>query len=91
MITPSFLPLLLAGPAFATLSLRQSSCPVNASAMSLPPNQSQLVAPNSSATFTAVGAGVQNYSCSTTGTYVSVLVDWTVTLRAADENYRAVL
>jgi hypothetical protein len=40
--------------------------------MHLPTNQSQLVAPTSMAKYTALGVGIQNYSCTAGGNYTSI-------------------
>jgi len=49
------------------------SCDVSGAHLQLPSNQTQLVIPPSQVPkFIAVGSGVQNYTCSASGTYTSV-------------------
>ncbi|KAI9443419.1 hypothetical protein H4582DRAFT_2072465 [Lactarius indigo] len=64
-------PLLLATAVFAELSRRQCSSNVPASAMNLPPNQQQLVAPTDAPNFVVVGVGNQNYTCAESGAWTS--------------------
>ena len=45
-------------------------CDVSGAVMDLPPNQSQLVTPpGEKPMYIALGVGVQNYTCSSTGTF----------------------
>ena len=44
-------------------------CKVPEAALQLPPNQTALVAPSSAPRFAALGVGVQNYTCASSGTY----------------------
>lgn len=70
----SFLPLTL----FVSLALgapsgKGSGCDVSNVMLELPSGQTQLMTPTTSTpAFIALGVGVQNYTCSATGTYTSV-------------------
>ncbi|EIM89137.1 uncharacterized protein STEHIDRAFT_167031 [Stereum hirsutum FP-91666 SS1] len=66
--TVAFLCLGVALAASPTLA----SCPVPASALKVPSNQTALVAPTFPPSFVALGVGVQNYTCSNTSTYTNV-------------------
>ncbi|VDB88878.1 unnamed protein product [Peniophora sp. CBMAI 1063] len=75
---------LAASPTFAAPSLRsakgfqppttKTGCYVSASVLPelLPANQTALVAPTSAPNFVALGVGVQNYTCSSTGTFTNI-------------------
>jgi len=65
------LSLALVAPTFA-LSLSLTGCKIPTTALSLPSNQTQLVAPSSPPAFVALGFGVQNYTCANTSTYTNV-------------------
>lgn len=69
--TVAFLCLGVALAASPTLA----SCPVPASALKVPSNQTALVAPTFPPSFVALGVGVQNYTCSNTSTYTYVHPD----------------
>jgi hypothetical protein len=70
MVALSLLSLLLATTTLAAPSKREGdyhgACPVPVSAFQLP---AQLGALQSPPRFTTVGVGVQNYTCSSSGTY----------------------
>ncbi|KAI9437222.1 hypothetical protein H4582DRAFT_1958683 [Lactarius indigo] len=66
MLALSLLPLLLAIPGFAIPSRRSQ---VPASALTLPPNQQQLVAPADDPTFVGTIFGFQNFTCSEKGAW----------------------
>ncbi|KAI9434591.1 hypothetical protein H4582DRAFT_2060031 [Lactarius indigo] len=68
MLALSLLPLLLTIPGFAIPSRRSQ---VPASALTLPPNQQQLIAPATDPTFVGIIAGFQNFTCTEQGTYTS--------------------
>jgi hypothetical protein len=65
MLALPFLSLLLATTGFA--APHHNGVP--ASALKLPSNQTQLVAPTSAPKYVAVGVGNQNYSCTAGGNY----------------------
>ena len=72
MLSLLFTSLLLATTGFATPHpMRRDASGVPASALQaeLPSGQTQLVAPTSAPKFVAVGAGYQNYTCSSEGSY----------------------
>ncbi|KAJ3485744.1 hypothetical protein NLI96_g4744 [Meripilus lineatus] len=53
-------------------SIPASGCSISNVVLSLPPNQTQLIAPSTPPDFISIGVGVQNYTCGTTGTFASV-------------------
>jgi hypothetical protein len=56
----------------APAHLEACSCPIPANAMKLPANQTALSIPaDAKPVYVAVGVGVQNYTCSDAGTYVT--------------------
>ena len=67
---------------FATLTLaaatpEHSGCDVSKDTMDLPDGQTQLVTPtDSKPRFIGIGVGVQNYTCSSAGTFTYVLKSW---------------
>ncbi|KAF8273793.1 hypothetical protein EI94DRAFT_1074979 [Lactarius quietus] len=71
MFTLPLLSLLIATTAFAAASPCQcGERTVPSSALPLPANQTQLIAPNATAAdFVLLGLGTQNYSCTVAGTY----------------------
>ncbi|KAI0262544.1 hypothetical protein BC834DRAFT_828732 [Gloeopeniophorella convolvens] len=71
MLGLSFLSLVLAVPALAAPSFKFTGCSVPASVLQVPAGQTQLVAPTTAPNFVALGVGVQNYTCSAAGTYVT--------------------
>ncbi|KAJ7819304.1 hypothetical protein B0H13DRAFT_391543 [Mycena leptocephala] len=48
------------------------SCDTTAATMDLPANQVALVTPSTAPLFVMLGVGIQNYTCSTAGTYSSI-------------------
>jgi len=62
MLVLSLLPLLLVEAGFAIPSHR---APIPASALTLPPDQTQLVAPIDLPSFVTLAVGFQNFTCST--------------------------
>jgi len=73
MLTLPLLSLLLATTGFALAAPHHKGCGgVPASAMELPSDQTQLVAPTSAPKYVAIGVGVQNYSCTAGGNYTSI-------------------
>jgi hypothetical protein len=73
MLALLLLPLLLATGGFALPSHRDASN-IPVTALSLPVNQQQLVAPNYAPSFVTVAVGLQNYTCSEKGDWVWVVV-----------------
>jgi len=68
----SVVSLLLARSTFATPFRKAASCSLSKAVMSLPANQTTIVAPGTAPSFVAIGVGVQNYSCSSTSTWTSI-------------------
>ena len=68
MLALPLLSLLLATTCFAAPHHKGRNG-IPGSAMDLPSNQVQLVAPTSMAKYVAVGVGIQNYSCTAGGNY----------------------
>ncbi|KAF8269273.1 hypothetical protein EI94DRAFT_1829063 [Lactarius quietus] len=71
MFALPLLSLLLASSGFAAPSPR-SERTIPASALYLPDDQTQLVAPTTAADFVALGLGTQNYTCTDAGNYTSI-------------------
>ncbi|KAI0052115.1 hypothetical protein FA95DRAFT_1569480 [Auriscalpium vulgare] len=71
MFALSFLTIALAAvPAFAAPA-RITGCPVPSSVLQVPTNQTQLVPPTTAPSYVGLGVGVQNYTCSAAGAYVT--------------------
>ncbi|KAF8273167.1 hypothetical protein EI94DRAFT_1655194 [Lactarius quietus] len=68
MFTLPLLSLLLATTALAAPSPRGERT-VPSSALPLPKDQTQLIAPNTAADYVVLGLGTQNYTCTSAGTY----------------------
>ena len=73
MLSVTLLPLLLITAGFAAPSSRDDTN-VPASALPLPANQQQLVAPSTAPSFVTVAVGLQNYTCTFEGNFVWVVV-----------------
>jgi hypothetical protein len=73
MLSLTLLPLLFVTAGFAAPSSRDA-IKVPASALSLPANQTQLVAPTNAPSLVTVAVRSQNYSCSSEGTWLWVVV-----------------
>lgn len=64
----------LAAPAsrLANLNRRtECGCPVSNATLSVPSNQTAVTVPTGTPTYIALGVGVQNYTCGSTGTFAS--------------------
>ncbi|KAI9448427.1 hypothetical protein H4582DRAFT_1900707 [Lactarius indigo] len=71
MLALPLLSLLLATTGFAAPP-HKGRHDIPASALKLPSNQTQLVAPTTAPNYVVIGVGNQNYSCTASGTYTSV-------------------
>jgi hypothetical protein len=75
MLSLTLLPLLLVTASFALPSSRGArNIKVPYYALPLPDNQTQLVLPIHAPSFVTVAVGSQNYSCSSDGTWVWVVI-----------------
>ena len=67
MITLTFLLLFVSSA--SAWSIPASGCSISNVVLSLPPNQTQLIAPSTPPDFISIGVGVQNYTCGSAGTF----------------------
>ena len=73
MIYSFFVSIFVASVALAAPSFRLNGCDVSKATIPLPGNQTQLIAPtDTKPRFVGIGVGVQNYTCSSAGTYTYV-------------------
>ncbi|CAE6423378.1 unnamed protein product [Rhizoctonia solani] len=61
-----------AAPANGIPGLKCSGCSVSNAKLSLPSNQTTITVPTGTPVYIALGVGVQNYTCGSTGTFASV-------------------
>ena len=67
--TVPFFVLALASAALGGPIERRATCDVSRAKMAVPAKQTQLVAPTAAPSYILLGVGVQNYTCSSAGTY----------------------
>jgi len=73
MLVLAFIPLLLSAVSAIDLERRATRCDISGAKLSLPSNQTLLVAPSQGPSFIGLAIGTQNYTCgNTTGTYTNV-------------------
>jgi hypothetical protein len=67
MLALAILPILIS--TVVALERRASRCDISDAKLSLPSNQTLLVAPAQGPSFIGLAIGTQNYTCASTGTY----------------------
>ncbi|KAF8724693.1 hypothetical protein RHS02_08528, partial [Rhizoctonia solani] len=63
--------LVSAAPAYAPPGIKLTGCPISNAKFNLPAGQTAVTVPSGNPVYIALGVGVQNYTCGSTGTFAS--------------------
>ncbi|GAB1524508.1 hypothetical protein RhiTH_007662 [Rhizoctonia solani] len=63
--------LVSAAPAYAPPGIKLTGCPISNAKVNLPAGQTAVTVPSGNPVYIALGVGVQNYTCGSTGTFTS--------------------
>ncbi|GAB1527602.1 hypothetical protein RhiTH_010778 [Rhizoctonia solani] len=63
--------LVSAAPAYAPPGIKLTGCPISNAKVNIPAGQTAVTVPSGNPVYIALGVGVQNYTCGSTGTFAS--------------------